>query len=112
MREGGHSPTPGSLHEAHQSYLQQSNHNMSSPVPGAVHNGDMSPHHPYNMNHHNSSGESPPIPQWPPQIPAHLQQDIKPPMMPGSQMGMGGYPQYNWYNSEAMGHHHNQNLLT
>jgi hypothetical protein len=119
MRDGGHSPPPGGmLPGAHQSYLQQvsanPHHTTPSPAPGG-HNGDMSPHHPHNMNHHNSSGGSPPIPQWPPQIPPHLQQDIKPPPMmplgPGSQMGMGGYSQYSWYNSEAMGHH-NQGLLT
>ena len=98
----GHSPPPN-----HHPYIPQgSNHH---PTPSPANHGDMSPHHPHHMQH---SG-SPPIPQWPSQIPPHLQQDIKPPPMvplaPSSQMM--GYPgQYSWYNTDAMNQH--QGLLT
>ena len=116
MRDGGHSPPPMNPH-----YLPHAggHHTTPSPAPhqggGGGGGGDMSPaHHPHMGNHHGGGGTggSPPgLPQWPPQIPPHLQQDIKPPPMvplPSSQMNM--YPQYNWYNTEQMQQH--QGLLT
>ena len=104
MRDG-HSPPPH-----HPSYLPQGSNHHTTPSPAP--HGDMSPHHHPHMNHHSGS---PPMPQWPSQIPPHLQQDIKPPPMmplaPTSGMGMGGYPQYSWYQTEA-GMNQHQGLLT
>ena len=107
MRDGGHSPPPH-----HPPYLPQGSNHHTTPSP-AAHHGDMSPAHHPAAGHHMQHSGSPPIPQWPSQIPPHLQQDIKPPPMvplaPSSQMM--GYPgQYSWYNTDAMNQH--QGLLT
>jgi hypothetical protein len=72
------------------------------------------------MHHPHGGGGSPPVltsQGWPSAVSSHLppnlQQDIKPPPMvpiPPSQMSMGGYPQYSWYQTDNMSQH--QGLLT
>ena len=115
MRDGGHSPPPPSHH--HQPY---GGHHAHTPSPA----GDMSPHphhpsHPMLHHPHGGGGGSPPVltsQGWltaTSHLPPNLQQDIKPPPMvpiPPSQMGMGGYPQYSWYQTDNMSQH--QGLLT
>ncbi len=110
--DGGHSPPPPPLSHHHPPY-GSAHHATPSPV------GDMSPHHHPNhpMHHSHGGGGSPPVltsQGWPTShLPPNLQQDIKPPPMmpiPPSQMGMGGYPQYSWYQTDNMSQH--QGLLT